>query len=90
MAGMVPKYTAQLVILETQENGDLVAALEQLMKNSGDAVSRADVLRQALAPGLKKLAREYGERGLSEALQAVRETREQREAVRAQSKASAS
>jgi division protein CdvB (Snf7/Vps24/ESCRT-III family) len=59
MAGMVPKYTAQLVILETAANGKLVQDLETIMKGTGDAVSRADVLRQALAPGLRKLAKQY-------------------------------
>ena len=84
MAGMVPKYTAQLVILETQDNGDLVAALEHLMKADGSAVSRADVLRQALAPGLRKLAKEYGEQGLAQALADVRANREGREAIRSE------
>lgn len=61
MAGMVPKYTAQLVMLETEQNGQLVADLEKIMKGTGDAVSRADVLRQALAPGLRKLKGQYAE-----------------------------
>jgi hypothetical protein len=82
MAGMVPKYTAQLVILETQDNGDLVAALEALMKADGSAVSRADVLRQALAPGLTRLRKRYEDEGLGEALATVREVREGKEAIR--------
>jgi hypothetical protein len=78
MAGMVPKYTSQLVILETQDNGDLVAALEALMKADGSAVSRADVLRQALAPGLAKLRRKYEDEGLRQALPEAVAAREQR------------
>jgi len=85
MAGMVPKYTAQLVILETAENGDLVAALESLMKADGSAVSRADVLRQALAPGLAKLQRKYDGEALTRAVadaQLARSRREQAAHVR--------
>jgi hypothetical protein len=78
MAGMVPKYTAQLVILETRENGDLVAALEAIMKEDGSAVSRADVLRQALAPGLRALRKRHEGGRLEEALRKVASDREGR------------
>lgn len=83
MAGMVPRYTGQLVILETEANTDMVAALEQVMKDRRDAVSRADVLRQALAPGLRKLARDYAGPELDAALEQVRERRAKRDALRA-------
>jgi hypothetical protein len=83
---MVPKYTAQLVILETQDNGDLVAALESLMKADGSAVSRADVLRQALAPGLTRARKRYEGGALDEALAAVRANREAREEIRTEAK----
>lgn len=79
MAGMVPRYTGQLVILETQENTDLVAALESIMKARGEAVSRADVLRQALAPGLRKMQREHAGPELDNALKDVREARQARQ-----------
>jgi hypothetical protein len=79
MAGMVSKYTAQLVILETTDNGDLVAALEALMKQSGDAVSRADVLRQALAPGLRALRKKHEGPALITAIEKARTDREARE-----------
>jgi hypothetical protein len=78
MAGMVPKYTAQLVILETEANGDLVAALEALMKGTGEAVSRADVLRQALAPGLKRLAGKQDPEALAAAVAKAAQDRETR------------
>lgn len=71
MAGMVPRYTKQLVILTTPEDAALVAELEKVMKSTGHAVSRADVLRQALEPGLKKLTRQYAEQ-----LEALRTTGE--------------
>lgn len=71
MAGMVPRYTKQLVILTTAEDAALVTELEKVMKSTGHAVSRADVLRQALEPGLKKLTRQYAEQ-----LEALRATGE--------------
>lgn len=84
MAGMVPRYTGQLVILETQDNADLVAALERVMKARKDAVSRADVLRQALAPGLRKLQRECAGPELDNALKDVQTARAKREAAKEQ------
>jgi hypothetical protein len=83
MAGMVPKYVAQLVILETETNGDLVAALERLMKADGSAVSRADVLRQALAPGLARLEKRYADKGLPEVVQDVANVRQTKARLRA-------
>jgi hypothetical protein len=80
---MVPKYVAQLVILETETNGDLVAALERLMKADGSAVSRADVLRQALAPGLARLEKRYADEGLREAIKEVASARRTKERLRA-------
>lgn len=59
MAGMVPKYTEQLVALVTKDTREQVEALERVMKSRGDAVSRADVIRQALDVGLPKLLRKY-------------------------------
>jgi hypothetical protein len=59
MAGMVPRYTKQLVLLTTETDATLVSDLETIMKGSGEAVSRADVLRQALEPGLKRFAKAY-------------------------------
>lgn len=61
MAGAIPRYTAQLVILTTPQDRELVEGLEKIMKRNGTAVSRADVLRQALEPGLKKLGRQYAQ-----------------------------
>lgn len=78
MAGMKARYTSQLVLLTTVEDGDLVAALEVLMKERGEAVSRADVLRQALAPGLTKLRKRYEDLGLDEAVRMAKEEREGR------------
>lgn len=86
MAGMVPKYTEQLVLLTTEEDGDLVAALEKLMKAGGDAVSRADVLRQALAPGLKKLAGKQDPAALNAAIEEARSDRLRRAEKRAERK----
>lgn len=61
MAGAIPRYTAQLVILTTEQDRALVEGLEYIMKRNGTAVSRADVLRQALEPGLKKLGKQYAD-----------------------------
>ena len=83
MAGMVPRFTAQLVILETEGNGDLVAALERLMKADGTAVSRADVLRTALAPGLARLRKKYEGPELDAAITAAAAARQTRAANRA-------
>lgn len=76
MAGMKARYTEQLVMLETEEIGDLVTGLEEVMKDLNEAVSRADVLRQALAPGLRKLKIRYDGPELNEAIRNARQARE--------------
>lgn len=83
MAGMKARYTEQLVMLETEEIGDLVTGLEEVMKDLNEAVSRADVLRQALAPGLRKLKIRYDGPELNEAIARAREARELRANMRA-------
>ena len=65
---MVARYTEQIVMLVDKDTRGLVDRLEVVMKGRGDAVSRADVLRQALDKGLPALARKY--RAELEALEA--------------------
>lgn len=59
MAGMVPKYTEQLVALVDKDTRTAIERLERVMKGNGAAVSRADVIRQALDKGLPALLRRY-------------------------------
>lgn len=75
MAGMEKRYTEQLVLLTTPDNRDLVEGLELLLRSSGDAVSRADVLRQLLEPGLKEAKEKHGGRKLDQCIRQARAAR---------------